>query len=63
LVRKPEGKRPLVGWEYNIKMDLKEVRSVGVDGVHLIQDRDQFKIYCKHGNEPFSSVKGLKFLY
>jgi hypothetical protein len=40
LVRKPDEKRPLGRWEYNIKMDLKEVRWVGMDWAHLIQGRD-----------------------
>jgi len=35
LVRKPEGKRPLARprhrWEYNIRMDLKEIGWEGMD--------------------------------
>jgi hypothetical protein len=42
---KPEGKRPLERprrvWVDNIKMDLKEIGWVGVDGIVLAQDRDQ----------------------
>jgi len=42
-VGKPEGKRPLGRprriWEDNIKMDLQEVRCVGVDWIELDQDR------------------------
>ena len=43
-MRKPEGKRPLwrLGrrWEDNIKMDLQEVESGGMDRIELAQDRD-----------------------
>ena len=45
MVGKPEGKRPLgrprARWEDNIKMDLQEVRCVGMDGIDLAQDRDR----------------------
>jgi hypothetical protein len=45
LVRKPEGKRPLVRprrrWECKVRMDLKEIRWEDVDWIHLAQDRDQ----------------------
>ena len=47
LVGKPEGKRPLgrsrrrrIG---NIKMDLHEVRWVGMDWIDLVQDRDRWR--------------------
>jgi hypothetical protein len=44
LVGKPEGKRPLGGprrrWEDGIKMDLREIGWVGVEWIHLAQDRD-----------------------
>jgi len=43
-VGKPEGKRrrrrPRHRWEYNIRMDLREVCWEGVDWIHLVQDRD-----------------------
>jgi hypothetical protein len=43
LVGKPEGKRPRWRhrrrWEYNIRMDLKEIGWEGVDWMHLAQDR------------------------
>jgi hypothetical protein len=39
LVGKPEGKRPLGRprrrWEYNIKMDLQEVRCGGMDWIDV----------------------------
>jgi len=42
LVGKPEGKRPLGRfrriWEDNIKMDLHEVGSGGMDWIELAQD-------------------------
>ena len=45
LVGKPEGKRPLGRsrrrWEDNIKMDLQEVESGGMDWIELAQDRDR----------------------
>jgi len=45
LVGKPEGKRPLGRprrrWEDNIKMDLQEVGSEGMDWIELAQDRDR----------------------
>ena len=45
LVRKPAGRRPLgrhsYRWEDNIKMDLREVGSGGIDWMDLAQDRDR----------------------
>jgi hypothetical protein len=47
LVEKPEGKRPLgrhMGrCEDNIKMDLQEAGSRGVDWIELAQDRDRWQ--------------------
>ena len=47
LVGKPEGKRPLGRsrrrWEDNIKMDLQEVGSGGMDWIELAQDRDRWR--------------------
>jgi len=40
---KPEGKRPERPrhiWEDNIRMDLREIGSEGLDWIHLAQDRD-----------------------
>jgi hypothetical protein len=46
LIGKPEGKRalgrPRRRWEYNIKMDLREIGWKGVDWIRLAQDRDQW---------------------
>ena len=43
--RKPEGRIPLVRprhrWEYNIKMDLKEVGGEVMDWIDLTQYRDR----------------------
>jgi hypothetical protein len=45
LVGKFEGKKPpgrlMHRWEDNIRMDLREMRSEGVDWIHLSQDRDK----------------------
>jgi hypothetical protein len=47
LVGKQEGKRPLGKprhrWVDDIKMDLKETGSGGMDWIALAQDRDQLK--------------------
>jgi len=47
-VGKPERKRPLGRprrrWEDNIKMDLQEVRSGGMDWIELAQDRDKWRV-------------------
>jgi hypothetical protein len=47
LVGKPEGRRPLGRprrrWEYNIKMDLREVGWGGADWIDLAQDRDRWR--------------------
>jgi hypothetical protein len=42
LVGKPEGKRTRRRWEDNIKMDLQEVGSRGIDYIELAQDRDRW---------------------
>ena len=47
LLGKPEGKR-LLGrhsrrWEDNIKMDLQEVGSGGMDWIELAQDRNRWR--------------------
>jgi hypothetical protein len=46
LVGEPEGKRPLGRprrkWEDNIKMDLREIGSGGMDWTDQTQDRDQW---------------------
>jgi hypothetical protein len=46
LVGRPEGRRPLGRprrrWEDNIKMDPREVGSVGMNWIELAQDRDRW---------------------
>jgi hypothetical protein len=48
LIRKPEGKGPLgrtrSRWEGNIRMNLTEKGSEGVERIHMIQDRVQWWI-------------------
>jgi hypothetical protein len=45
VVRKPEGKRPLITprhrGEDSIRLDLREIGWEGVHWIHLAQDRDQ----------------------
>jgi len=47
LVGKLEGKRPLGRprrrWEDNVKMDLQEVGSGGMDWIEMVQDRDRWR--------------------
>jgi hypothetical protein len=47
LLRKPEGKRPLVRprrrWEDNIMMYLQEVGCGGMDWIELAQDRNRWR--------------------
>jgi hypothetical protein len=47
LVGKPKGKRPLGRprrrWEDEIRMDLREIGSGGVDWIRLAQDRDRWQ--------------------
>jgi len=44
LIRKPEGERQVIKgrrrWEYNIKTKLGEAGRVGVDWIHMVEDRD-----------------------
>jgi hypothetical protein len=46
-VGKPEGKRslgrPRCRWEDNIRIDLREIASSGIDWIDLAQDRDQWR--------------------
>jgi hypothetical protein len=48
LVGKPEGKRSLgrlrIRWEDNIRMDFSEIGWEYVDGMRLVQDRDQWRV-------------------
>ncbi|KAJ4427387.1 hypothetical protein ANN_25008 [Periplaneta americana] len=63
LVGRPEGKRhlgrPKHRWEDNIKMDLREVGYVDRDWINLAQDRDQWRVYVREGNEPPGSLKAM----
>jgi hypothetical protein len=39
-------------WEYDIGMDLKDIGWEGVDWIRLGKDRDQWRIFHEHYNEP-----------
>jgi len=56
LVRKPEGKRPLVRtvhiWKDDIKMDLQKIVCVGIARIGVAQDRDRCADTWVCGNEP-----------
>jgi hypothetical protein len=60
LVGKPEGKRPLgrprSRWVDAIKMDRREIILDGMNWIHLVQDRDQWRAVV-------STVMNLRFLY
>jgi hypothetical protein len=49
FVVRPEGKRPLgrprLRWEYNIKMDLREIGIDGANWIQLDQDRVQWRAF------------------
>jgi hypothetical protein len=48
LVGKPEGKkslgRPRSRWEYNSKIDLREIVWEGLDWINLALDRDRWEL-------------------
>jgi hypothetical protein len=60
LVGRPKVKRPLgrprFRWEYNIKMDLREI---GIDGLNWIQllRLESSVGFLRHGNEPLGSIQ------
>jgi hypothetical protein len=37
------GRKHLFWWEDNIKMDVRDIEWGGMDGIHVAQDRDQWK--------------------
>jgi hypothetical protein len=61
LVGRPGGKRPLGRprrrWEDNIKLDIREIVIDGANWIRLAQDRDQWRVFGEHGNEPWGSIK------
>jgi hypothetical protein len=66
LVGKPEGKRPLGRprrrWEDNIKMDLREVGSGGMDWIDLFQDRDMWRALVNAVTNPQFPYNSENFL-
>jgi hypothetical protein len=61
LVGKLEGKRPLAQtrrkWEYNIKMNLKEIWWEVADWIHVDHDMNHWRGSCEHSNEPSGFIK------
>jgi hypothetical protein len=57
LVGNAEGKRPLrrhkCKCEDNIKIDFREIKRIGMDWIHLVQDRDQWR-------DPVNKVMNLR---
>jgi hypothetical protein len=66
VVGEPVGKRPLGRprrrWVDNIKMDLRDIGLGGMDWIDLTQDRDQWKVLVKKGNEREVSIKCWEIL-
>jgi hypothetical protein len=60
LVGKREGKQPLGRprrrWEDNIKMNLQDVRYVGMDWIDLAQNRDRWRVRV-------NAVRNLRVLF
>jgi hypothetical protein len=44
LIGKPPIGRPRCRWKDNNQMDLSEIGWGGIDSIHLVQDRDQWKV-------------------
>jgi hypothetical protein len=51
--KRPVG-RPRRRWEYNTKVNFRDIGWGGMEWVDLAQDKDQ---WSEHGNEPLSSIK------
>jgi hypothetical protein len=43
-------------------MDLREIGWGDVDWIDMAQDRDQWRVFCGHGNEPSGSIKCWEIL-
>jgi hypothetical protein len=43
-------------------MDFRETGWGGMDWIDLTQDRDQWRAFVEHGNEPLGSIKCSKVL-
>jgi hypothetical protein len=59
--KRPLG-RPRRRWVDNIKVDLREIGWDGMDSIDLAQDRDQWRAFCEHDNEPLGSIKHWEIL-
>jgi hypothetical protein len=66
LVGRPEGRRPLGRprrrWEYNIKMDLREIGFGDVDWIHWAQDRDRWRAVVNTVMNGFHKMRGISRL-
>jgi hypothetical protein len=54
---KRPGGRPICNCSCNIRIDLRQIRCEGVDQIHLVQDRDQWRALSEHGNELSGCIK------
>jgi hypothetical protein len=66
LVREPEGKKPLgrtrSRWKYSINLDIMEMGWEGVDWIHLVQERDQWRAVVKTVTNLRVQLKAGNFL-
>jgi hypothetical protein len=53
--------RPRYSWEYDIRIDLREVGCDDVDCIHLAEDRDQWQAVV-NSNGTSGSIKGGEFV-
>jgi hypothetical protein len=49
-------RRPKCRWEYNIEIDIIEIRRGGMDWIDLAQDRDHWRALVKKGTIECSEI-------